>query len=276
MYEGIYEKEIMMYEPYDLPYPDPDAYLARIGITERPEPTAENLDRLVYAHLTHVPFEDLNQSLFGRPISLKTADLFEKIVVQKRGGYCFEQNMAFRRLLKDLGYDSEPVYARVLWADDPMPPVSHCAILTRIEGEDFYRYRDVGFGGPAPAGTIPVIPDTETAVCGETWLLKRHESGWMDLSLKKPDGTVEPEIRFCPNRTVPQDFIAPNYYLSESPESPFKQFIMVNLRTETGSLALTVDKLTVREGGEVTEIEVPDRDALFAVLEKYYGMTFEN
>ena len=51
---------------------------------------------------------------------------------------------------------------------------------------------------------------------------------------------------------------------------------MVNLRTETGSLALTVDKLTVREGGEVTEIEVPDRDALFAVLEKYYGMTFEN
>ena len=41
MYEGIYEKEIMMYEPYDLPYPDPDAYLARIGITERPEPTAE-------------------------------------------------------------------------------------------------------------------------------------------------------------------------------------------------------------------------------------------
>ena len=77
-----------MYEPYDLPFPDPDAYLARIGITERPEPTAENLDRLVYAHLTHVPFEDLNQSVFGRPISLKTADLFEKIVVQKRGGYC--------------------------------------------------------------------------------------------------------------------------------------------------------------------------------------------
>ncbi len=266
-----------MYEDYYSNIEDTGAFLRRIGL----DPSGiradkESLDRILYHHHRFIPFDNLD--IWAKAVlpDLSVPAVNEKLVRRGRGGYCFEQNMAFRRLLKDLGYDSEPVYARVLWADDPVPPVSHCAILTRIEGEDFYRYCDVGFGGPAPAGTIPVIPDTETVVCGETWLLKRDESGWMDLSLKKPDGTVEKEIRFCTNRTVPQDFIAPNYYLSESPESPFKQFIMVNLRTETGSLALTVDKLTVRDGGEVTEIEVPDRDALFAVLEKYYGMTFEN
>ena len=264
-----------MYEEYREPLPDLNAYLERIGLAEAPEPTPENLDMLVFRHQCSVPFDDLDESVLHQPVSVVPADLFDKIVVRRRGGFCFEQNALFCKALQGLGYEAWETFARVAWGWPEAPkPCTHCAVIVQIPGEPFRRFCDVGFGGPSAPASIPIVDGFEGEIRGETFFMKKIGHGWWRTSRRRDDGSIEDLIEFGTRRYEPEEFIGMNYYISANPQSPFQQFIMVNLRTETGSLALTVDKLTIRDGGEVTEIPVPDPETLTAVLKKYYGITF--
>lgn len=67
------------------------AYLNRIGVPSRPERNEATLRELQLMHLLAVPFENLSIHL-GEPISLDPDEIFDKIVVRCRGGFCYELN----------------------------------------------------------------------------------------------------------------------------------------------------------------------------------------
>ncbi len=79
------------------------AYLDRIGFTEPVKPDARTLRGLQTAHMRNVPFENLDIEL-KRPIRLDEGSLWKKIVVEKRGGFCYELNGLFAWLLKQIGF----------------------------------------------------------------------------------------------------------------------------------------------------------------------------
>ena len=83
---------------------DADAYLSRIGAERPAELTPVTLSKLVRSHLETVPFEVLELTEAKTQPSLEAEGLFEKIVKQRRGGYCFELNKLFYLLLKELGF----------------------------------------------------------------------------------------------------------------------------------------------------------------------------
>jgi N-hydroxyarylamine O-acetyltransferase len=72
-------------------------YLKRIDYSGSLGLTAEVLNGLHYAHLLAVPFENLDIHL-GHPILLNEDQLFDKIVTQRRGGFCYELNESFTAL----------------------------------------------------------------------------------------------------------------------------------------------------------------------------------
>ena len=79
-------------------------YFQRIGL-EMPEhivPDSKLLMELQFAHCTTVPYENLD-ILRGIPLSLEIDDLYEKVVNQGKGGFCFELNGLFAWLLEQLG-----------------------------------------------------------------------------------------------------------------------------------------------------------------------------
>ena len=88
------------------------AYFQRIGYRGRYQPDLTLLSALTAAHTHSIPFENLDV-LLGRPISLEPDALFQKLVVQRRGGYCFEQNGLFLEVLRELGFQVVPLSARV-------------------------------------------------------------------------------------------------------------------------------------------------------------------
>ena len=45
-------------------------------------------------------------------LSLDPQDLYQKIVMRRRGGYCFELNALFGWLLRELGYTATDLVAR--------------------------------------------------------------------------------------------------------------------------------------------------------------------
>src|SRR4051812_45556722 len=93
--------------PFDL-----DAYLARLGVTGPLAPTPEALDRVHLAHASTIPFENLDL-LLGRPIRIDVPSLQAKLVGDRRGGYCFEQNTLLAAALGAIGFRVTPLAARV-------------------------------------------------------------------------------------------------------------------------------------------------------------------
>ena len=47
------------------------------------------------------------------PVSLEVEDLERKLVTERRGGYCFEQNLLLKAALEALGAEVEMFLARV-------------------------------------------------------------------------------------------------------------------------------------------------------------------
>src|SRR6516165_9087624 len=134
------------------------AYLARIGVAGPLVLDAEALRELHQAHLVAVPFENLSIHL-GEPVSLNEADLIDKIVGRRRGGFCYELNGAFACLLECLGADVTRVSARVFGDEGRLgPPFDHLALVVRLPDGTGPWLADVGFGSHT---TYPLLAETQ-------------------------------------------------------------------------------------------------------------------
>ena len=91
---------------------DTGAYLERVGLPAPVDVSADGLERLHRAQLFSIPFENFDIHL-GRRLDLSPAGLFRKLVLNPRGGYCFEQNTLFQAVLERMGFDVTALAARV-------------------------------------------------------------------------------------------------------------------------------------------------------------------
>ena len=97
-----------------VPPVDLDAYCARIGYSGPREPTLETLRALQALHAAAIPFEAIDVQL-DRGIDLAPAAIDAKLIGGRRGGYCFEQNNLFMRVLAAVGFSVEGLMGRVRW-----------------------------------------------------------------------------------------------------------------------------------------------------------------
>jgi len=132
---------------------DLDAYLERIGLNGRPR-----IAQVHRAHLTSIPFEYLDPHQ-GLPVSLEVEDLERKLVSERRGGYCFEQNLLLKAALEALGAEVDMFLARMRLGAKPgvVRPRSH--LLLRVSENGASWHADVGFARgilePIPFGPAP-------------------------------------------------------------------------------------------------------------------------
>jgi N-hydroxyarylamine O-acetyltransferase len=159
------------------------AYLDRIDYHGSLEPTAETLRALHVAHLLAVPFENLNIGM-GWPIVLDQDALFEKIVLRRRGGFCYELNGLFAPLLGALGFDVTLLSAGVARAGGGFgPDFDHLTLLVTTDHRppttvDQTTTRQETGDRRAPAGTLRTTDNKlrtnlQSAICNlqsTTWL----------------------------------------------------------------------------------------------------------
>lgn len=131
---------------------DLDAYLERIGLDERP-----SIEQVHRAHLTSIPFENLDPHQ-GLPVSLQLEDIERKLVTERRGGYCFEQNLLLKAALEALGAEVDMFLARVRVSAEPgvVRPRTHLVLRVNENGASWHA--DVGFGARCILDPIPFGP----------------------------------------------------------------------------------------------------------------------
>ena len=94
-------------------------------------------------HIARYSFNSLAVVL-GQEISLEIEAVFNKLAVNKRGGYCFEHNKLVMHVLAELGFDVRLLLAKVVYNRDIDVARTHRVTLLTLEGVDYIV--DAGFG----------------------------------------------------------------------------------------------------------------------------------
>ena len=259
-----------MFETTRTALPNLDEYLERLGLPCAKSPSSEYLDELIYAHQCSIPFEDLDVYERHLEPALDVESLFDKMVVRKRGGYCFELNALFHALLEELGFDVRPCMARLTLRGDVHPMISHRAELVAFGSERYVA--DVGFGGPSPGFAMRLEDGFTREEHGQKFTLRAYDDHWFDLIYIDRDGREHDTIRICSMPAEEQDFEILSFYQSQNPQSAFRCNRIIGIRTPQGSRGIRNMMYTEHVDGVKTVRELHDAVDLDTVLSEKFGI----
>lgn len=249
---------------------DLEAYLARIRYAGSLDPTLETLRGLHRAHVSTIPFENLD-ILLGRPIRLDLDHLQRKLVVDRRGGYCFEQNTLFTEVLRVLGFELTTLAARVRFGSRTTGARSHMVASVTLEGGAWLS--DVGFGGDGLLEPISFgKPGVAVTQGSWTFRLDTEDELFVLQTIRRDRWTDLYAFDLQPQ--LPVDYEVANHFTSTWPGSPFVTQITAQ---RTGLQERSVLRGSVfaveRPSGEERTV-VRDPGDLLRILAEHFGLVF--
>jgi N-hydroxyarylamine O-acetyltransferase len=212
-----------------------------------------------------VPFENLDIGL-GRQIICDEGRVLNKIVTERRGGFCYEMNGAFAALLRALGFNVTLLSARVSGDDgSDGPEFDHLALRVELE-QDWLA--DVGFGDSFVEPLL-LEPGLEQEQFGRRYRLTPAGSG---LCLEaNTESAWKRQYLFSLRARQLSEFAAMCHYHQTSPDSPFTRKRVCSLATPEGRITVTGDKLIETRNG-VREERALTEDERVAILHERFGV----
>jgi N-hydroxyarylamine O-acetyltransferase len=252
---------------------DLDAYFHRIGYDGPRTPTRTTLEALCLRHVQAIPFENLDV-LLGRGIDLADEAVDAKLVRAGRGGYCFEHNTLFLRVLSALGFAARPLSARVRLQRprDFTPPRTHVFLSVDLDGERWLA--DVGVGGLSPTAPLRFDTPEPQPTPHEPRRIVREEGRWFHQA--KLAETWVDVCEFTLEEMPAIDREVANWFTSAHPGSHFKsRLVVARALDDGGRVSLLNRELTVRaRTGRATTLSVESPSQLLEVLDEHFALRF--
>ena len=245
------------------------AYTARVGYQGPLTHSLETLIGLHRAQAFSIPFENLDIHL-NRPIGLDPASLVQKLVHERRGGYCYELNGLFRLVLQQLGFDVTCLVGRNLLAGYPLRPRAHQVLLVAVAGEPWLA--DLGFGANGLIEPIPLAlgPGHQQFFDEYRLLAAPQHNHHLQLRIQ---GEWQSLYTFTLDEAQPSDFQMMNFYYSQSPDSPFRKQRITTLAAPDFRVSLVDGELKIRRpDGSITTTHVAGGAAHAQALEAHFGI----
>lgn len=247
---------------------DLDKYYERIGFLGAPEPSLATLRELHHRHPLAIPFENIS-TFTGAPVSLDPEAVFEKLVTLGRGGYCFEQNLLFAAVLREIGFDVSTHAARVVWrgTDKAQAPRTHMLLKITLDGEAWIA--DVGFGGltmTAPLKLEAAVPQPSPH---EEFRITRDGNDY--LLEVKPGKDWMPMYVFDLSHQQAADYALANYYVATHPESLFVNHLVMARPFRNGRHALLNNQWSkYGRDGQKTEKTLDSPEEVLTLLDEIF------
>lgn len=246
---------------------EPNRYLQRIGFEAKPEATKEVLFQLQKNHLLHIPFENLDIH-YGTEIVLDPARIYTKIILNKRGGFCYELNSLFCALLTHIGFDARLVSGKVhVEAERYGPEFDHMAIVVQLEGRLYLV--DVGFGKFSCA-PLEITPDLLQEDENGVFVIEKLNA--VDYRVSRIEHSVKtPEYIFSLQERQLNEFEAMCRFHQSSAESHFTKSKVVSIATADGRITLNDASYKITRDGH-TETGVFEEGKFEEHLQQFFGM----
>ncbi|AJY76749.1 arylamine N-acetyltransferase family protein [Paenibacillus beijingensis] len=250
--------------------PQVQAYLERIGFDGALDGSAETLALLQERHLYSVPYENLD-ILRRIPLSLEVDHLLDKIVMRRRGGYCFELNALFGWLLRELGFPVTDLFAR-FWRDEPDTPPKRRHHVLKVKAGDHDYLCDVGVGGVIPRRPVLITVNTEQQQGSERYRLERDPMfGLMLCEWKR--GVWSRIYSFTDEPQLAKDFLMATYWCENAPDSIFMKDLMVSLLTPEGRKTIAGREFRTFSPEGVHTFTPRTEDEYENALQSYFGIS---
>lgn len=206
---------------------DLNGYLDRIRFEGTPRPDHETLVALHRQHLLNITFENINVQL-QRPVSLAVAPIYEKIVEQGRGGWCYEMNGLLEWALREIGFEVTRSNGGVMRSERGNDALGNHLLLLVQLGEPWIA--DVGFGD----GMFEPVPlrEGEFEQRGFRYGLEKLDDGFWRFHNHQHGAA--PSYDFKAQPADESLFQEKCELLQSSPESPFVMTMVCQRFTETG------------------------------------------
>jgi len=246
---------------------DLDAYLQRIGWNGELRPDRATLGGLLDAHMSHIPFENLDV-LLGRGVRLDLESVQHKLVGAQRGGYCFEHCTLFAAALEAVGFAPSRHTARVVVvAPRSASPRTHMFLTVPLPEGTFVV--DPGFGALAPRVPVPLVEGVQATEGTETHWMARDGNVWV-LRAQTSDKAVDCWVSAVEADNL-IDFEVGNHFTATHPSSHFVNRLMLRALTDTGRVSVMNRDVTIRRGAAVQALQLADRAALRTLLAEHFG-----
>ena len=201
------------------------------------------------------------------PVSTALPDVYDKLVLHNRGGWCFELNGLFDWLLGQIGFDVT-MLAGFVGPDKPPPDSFGDHMFLLVECEDGPQIVDVGFGG----GSFGPIPLHATDLAHPPYRLSitPMEGGWYKYSEATKGNNADYWFTLD---TVDRAYFAPsNHRLQTDPNASFRRTLTAQRRLQGKHIVLRGLVLKIFEETGVTEHVLPNSAALVECLDRDFGL----
>jgi N-hydroxyarylamine O-acetyltransferase len=257
----------------DMPGVDLGAYFDRIGYHGTPRPNLDTLRVLVELHPAAIPFEAIDV-LLDRGIDISPQAVDAKLIERRRGGYCYEQNGLFARVLQVIGFDVEAMASHVRWMSEPgtpLPPLTHRVLRVTIDGIPWLA--DVGFGSCVP--TAPLRMDITDPQPTQHETFRVVPMGPQRLVQALVDGEWKPVYSIAAEPWLEGQYEMANWYTSTHPTSHFRHRLIVTRTTPDARYILADGRMTIRRPDGTAEKRYLDADQIMEALGSIFLLPVE-
>lgn len=201
-------------------------YLQTLGCDNAADVSPENLFLLHERHLEIIPYTNYSIFFNASVPSLDTGSLFDRVIVKKLGGYCFELNGLFAGLLRALGYGVTEYFAR--WhagVELEIPMRRHRILKVDCCGRSFLA--DVGVGCLISSTPLEFVADAVQQKNIRNYRIVKDPLFGNLVQAESQNGYYTLySFTEDPHHTI--DFECVNFYCSQSPESPFRKKLFLH------------------------------------------------
>jgi len=249
-------------------------YLDRLNYRGQVKPDLITLRGLHLAHMLSIPFENLDIGI-NRPIRIDRESIWNKLIINRRGGFCYELNGAFAWLLQQIGFRVTYLNGRVFNKEGDLGiGFDHLALMVQLHTSPTRWLADVGFGD---SFTEPLSLDElgEQAQGLRAYRLEWIPEGYV-VWQRNYDGVWKRQYLFdLQPRTFPDEYEAACRYHQTSPHSTFTRGSIISKATRQGRISLEDGWLIVTEDGRRTEQQLNDRQEYHSLLKKHFNISLQ-
>lgn len=249
-----------------------DIYLHKIGYKGNIKMNGKTLAQLQIAHLKNIPYENLD-ILNHVKLSLDSKDLFKKMILNHRGGYCFELNGLYGNLLKSLGFNVINLAGR--FPEDENKMRRHH--ILKVTVDDGIYICDVGVRSESPRIALKFIDGLIQSDGVSKYKFERDDF-YGHILWQKEQGKKDWKriYGFTEEPQLDIDYIMPTFFCENHPESPFIRYKKISIFTNKSNITLVKDNLKFYENAKVMKnIELKNKKEINRTLEKYFKIKID-
>jgi N-hydroxyarylamine O-acetyltransferase len=228
----------------------------------------DDLNTEIKSYLDNYSFSTLDILLSEREIlSLEIEDLYKKIIIDRRGGYCFEHNKLFHYFLENRGFEVTKQLARVVYGKDIDAPRTHRINIVKIDGNEYLA--DVGFGAHTPNALIPMDGKEVKCPSEKIYRVKENEKGLFHLEVLREEGFFT-FYTFDMGIYTEADFKLASYFSNTHPNSKHAYNLVLSINKNQETNVILNKTLTVFKGDSKIEENISSSDLLKRYLKEIF------